>query len=253
MTKEELTEKIAQLEGVVPVGALPETFIQRVTPDDKQTVHFVRVAGDDIVLKASSQNRPELQATEHAGRLLDFALKNLHKLVGNLVTRLHPYVSGEDKFDTFLALGPSITKVVMSKGHFLQPCTYECYAINHIEFSGNETEAEATLRKRKVRMTDVNREVTPVIFGRYHKQTGQRSPKYLAVATHESTATDIKQMLRDGGVVEFENWERERVTLTTDQGRAELDATFSGETKSISVDQALKLMDELTLRGVEAA
>lgn len=253
MNIQELIEKISQLKGVKPLAAYPGTFMNTVPLDERNTIHFVRPVAADVVLKASSMNAPTEDAIQNTARLLDFGSASLSLILGKQVVRLNPFASGSKVFDTFLALGPSITNCVIGGGHFLKTRTIECYAINHIEFAGDETEAEAVVRKKHVRLSDVKREITPVIFGRYHKQTGQRSHDYLAIATHESTALDIRQLPRDGGVVEFENWERARLTLTADRGNEDIGATFSGETKTISVAQALKLMDELTCNGADAA
>jgi len=254
MNTQELTEKISQLKGVRPVDSVPGTFMNPVPfPKDQNIIHFVRPVATDVVLKASSINAATEDAIKNTARILDFATANLANILGKMVARIHPFDSGNEAFDTFLALGPSIANCVIGGAHFLKTRTTECYAINHIEFAGDETEAEAVVREKHVRLADVKRKITPVIFGRYHKQTGQRSHDYLAIATHESTVLDIRQLPRDGGIVEFENWERVRITLTTEMGNADIEATFSGETKTISVDQALKLLEELTYNGADAA
>jgi hypothetical protein len=253
MTRDELTEKISKLKGIEPAPTMPGTFVDHNVWQGKETFHFLRAVADDIVLKASTQNLNASDAAVHAQKILDFAVSKLAQVRENLVTRIERYHSGNETFDTFLSLGPSITKTVIADGYFLQTRTTQCYAINHIEFAGNETEAEAVVRKKHVRLTDVTRAITPVIFGRYQKQTGQKSASYLAIATHESTVRDIKQMPRDGGIVEFENWERERMTLTTDQGNPNLELRFNGQNKTVSVNEALKLMDELVFKGAAAA
>ncbi|MFZ5895118.1 MAG: hypothetical protein ACOY0T_28925 [Myxococcota bacterium] len=253
MNQQELADKISQLKGIKPVPNMSGTFMNEVPFSKENIIHFVRPVAEDVVLKASSMNVPPERAVAHAARLLDFGTQHLANIQGELVTRIEPFESESPKFDTFLALGPSIANIVIGGSTFLKTRTSECYAINHIEFAGDETEAEAIVRKKHARLSDFARDITPVIFGRYHKQTGQRSAEYLAVATYESTVRDIEQMPRDGGVVEFENWERERVTLTNDRGNDILEATFAGQTKPLTVDAALKLMNELVYRGVEAA
>lgn len=253
MNSQELATKISQLKGVKPVPNLPGTFMNPVPFTNENIIHFVRAVADDFVLKASSINADNEHAISNAARILDFAQANLHKLQGKLVTRIEPYDSGDPKFDTFLALAPSIAEVVIGGSALLKSRTTVCYAINHIEFSGEETEAEAVVRDKHVRLSDVTREITPIIFGRYHKQTGQRTAEHLAVVKHDRAAEFIREMPRDGGVVEFENWERVRMTLTTDKGSETLEATFNGETKPLSVDDAVKLLEELSLRGSEAA
>jgi hypothetical protein len=252
MNVEELAAEIARIKGVNPVPDTPGTFMNPIPfTGEKNTIHFLRPVAEDVVLKASTMNAPTERAIANAVRRFDFATAKLSQIVGNQVTRIDGYQEGEEKFDALLALGPSITHCEIAP--FLKSRTTECYAINHIEFAGNETEAEAVTRKKHVRLSDRAREITPVIFARYQKQTGQRSEKYLAVAKHDYLVTLIQQMPRDGGVVELENWERARLTLTTNQGSADVEATFDKQSQKLSVDEVVKLVDALVFKSADAA
>jgi hypothetical protein len=253
MKKEELAKEIAALERAEPVKELPGTFMERVPFDDENTVHFFRPVATDMILLASCMNAPYAKAVDHAEALLEFGSEHLGEIRENQVTRITPYDSGNKKFDTFLALAPEITKFLIGKAYFLKSRTTECMAINHIEFSGTETQAEAVFRNGQVRLTDVKREITPVIFLRYHKKSGQRSEKYFAVCSHEDTTDTINELPRDGGIVEIENWERDRLTLSAEKKKKGIDAVLDGETQSVSLKDALKLMDELTFKGLKAA
>jgi hypothetical protein len=254
MNTQELIKKISELKGVKLVDALPGTFMNPVPFFEGQNIiHFVRPVAEGVVLMASSINAPTEEAIANADRILNFGCANLPKIVGQQVTRIQPFDSGNEAFDTFLALGPSITNFVLGGAHFLKSITTECFAINHIEFAGDETEAEATVRNRHVRLTDVKREITPMIFCRYQKQTGQRSADHLAIAKHDRCKTFIQEIPRDGGFVELENWERARLVLTGDQGTSLLEATFANQTKTVTVEDALELMDALTYHGAVAA
>jgi len=153
-----------------------------------------------------------------------------------------------------LALATSIMKFSMMRGaEFLTPITIGAFAVNHIEFSGDETEAEAVVRRQHAIVADVPRPITPVIFLRYHKLAGQRSAEHLAIAKHDYSTQLISQIPRDGGTVELENYERIGMGFAGNQGDSALAVTFDGKTRKLPVADASKLMDALTFKGAEEA
>lgn len=252
MTKDELVEEVSKLKRVATVPGVPGTFMERVPM--RPVFHFLRPATDDVVLMTSVMNaKDEAAAITHADHVLTFGAENLSRILSKPVVRIEPFDSGHPKFTAFVALAPSIMNFFIGEGKFLKKVTTGCFAINAIEFSGDETQDEAVIRRKHAIFSDLDREPTPVIFARYQKQTGQRSEHYLAILKRERAADFIREMPRDGGVVELENWQRSRMTLTTDKGNSLLEVTFDGKTKSLPVEDAVKLMDELVLRGVEAA
>jgi hypothetical protein len=260
MKQAEIASEIAKLKGWESVPQLPGTFIERVPYDDQNTIQYIRPVADDTALATSTRNAPDTEAFEHVERVLSFGEAQLARLLANQVTKVTPFDSGDERLDSFLALAPAIARFLTEDnafGKLLMTQTTVCYAINHIEFSGNETEQEALARRKKLSLVDLKREITPVIFARYHKESGQRSHKHLAIATYAETKRVIEQLQDDGGLVELENWERVRLTFTTEptkgKGKRKVEATFMKETKPIAIDAAVELMTTLTTKDAKAA
>jgi hypothetical protein len=253
MTLDELTKSVSALKDVKPTRD-PRTFQYKVPFAKKNTFFFVRPLAEDLVLASSVMGADDDRAVEFGLLLLDKGQQHAAKAKEGLATKVSGVDWGLGSFDTLLLLGPAVVKFgVIKDDYFLRPRTVLVHAINHIEYSGDETEAEAIVRRGHVLLADVTREITPVIFLRYHKETGQRSAKFLAIAKHEYTTTLINQMPQDGGTVELENYERVRLALAATQGASQLEVTFDGKTAKLSVSDALKLMDTLTMKGAEAA
>jgi hypothetical protein len=256
MKRAEMFNKLAKLEGWETVPELEDTFIERVPYDEQNTIQYIRPIVDDIALATSTRNLPDDQAFSHVSRLLAFGTTNLDKLRASDVTRISPYDSGIKKFDSFVGFAPSIAQFLTEDNAFgnrLLECTWSCYAINHIEFSGTESEPEAFARLKTAKLVDLKRSPTPAIFCRYRKLSGQRSHKHLAIATLAETKGIIEQLPEDGGIVELENWERTRLTLIVEGDKRKIEATFGGETRPVSVKAALELMEVLTTKGAKAA
>jgi hypothetical protein len=260
MNQAEIASEIANLKRWEATPGLPDTFMERVPHDEKNTIRYIRAVADDTALATSTRNAADAEAFAHAERMLSFGTSQLSRLLANQVTKITPFESGIAEFDSFLALAPRVAQFLTENNPFgmrLMDQTTTCYAINHIEFAGSETEQEALARKKKVSLVDLKREITPVIFARYHKESGQRSHKHLAIATYAETKRVIEQLQEDGGLVELENWERVRLTFTTEptKGKAKpkVEATFMKETKPIAIDAAVELMTVLTTKDAKAA
>jgi hypothetical protein len=253
MTLDELSKKIAALKNVTPASD-SRTFKYKVPFSDKNTFFFVRVLGDDLIIGSSVMRAADEEAVALGQRILDTAEPHAMQAKTKTVTKIPGVDWGLPHFDTLVLLGPSVEKFRMTKDDFFLPSrTVGAYAINHIELSGDETEAEAVVRCNHAILSDITRTITPVIFLRYHKQTGQRSAEHLAIAKHDYTKVLINELPRDGGTVELENYERIGVTFAGDQGDAEVNATFDGKTKRLSITDALQLVDTLTMRGADEA
>jgi hypothetical protein len=253
MTYDELTKKIAALNGVEPLGD-KRTYVHKVPSSENATRFFVRPLADDLVLASSVMRAQDEAALAFGQRILDEAEPHAAKARRAVVTKVSGVAWGETRFDSLLLLGPAVAKFRLThEEHFLPSRTVLACAIHHIEFSGDETEAEAVVRRKQSLLADITREIVPVIFLRYHEQTGQHSAKYLAIATHDYTTRLINELPRDGGTVELENYERESMGFATDQGNETVDVTFGGKTKKLPLADALKRMDTLTYKGVAEA
>jgi hypothetical protein len=255
MKVEEIIKKLTTLDAWEPVPGQAGTFMERVPDDESNTIRFIRPVATDTALATSTRNVPDKQSLAHADKILSFGAAHLSALKEALVSKITPFDSGIKKLDSFLALAPSVAQFLTEDNAFgqrLMEQTTICYAINHIEFSGNETEQEAIARKKKVRLVDLKRDVTPVIFARYQKQSGQRSHKHLAVGSHVELAKLVEELPKDGGVVELENWERVRLVFTADK-KGKIEATFAEESKALAVKSALELLEVLTHKDAKAA
>ena len=253
MKLNELVKKIAALEDVKTIGD-SRTFTYKVPFDEDNTHFFVRPLADDLVLASSVMHGSDAQSVEFGLRILDTAEPHVPETKGMLVAKIPKVNWGLANFDSLLMVGPQVEKFRMtSDDHFLTSRTVVAYAVNHIEYSGDETEAEAGVRGRHVILSDIARAITPVIFLRYHKQTGQRSAEYLAIAKHEYATRLINELPRDGGTVELENYERVRLSFVMKNGAKQVDTNFDGKTQKLSLSASLRLMDTLTMKGAEAA
>jgi hypothetical protein len=256
MKVEEIISKLAKVDGWESTPEQDGTFMERVPDDEENTIHFVRPVATDKALSTSTRNVPDKQAFAYADKVLSFGASQLASLGRDPVTKITPFDSGIKKLDSFVALAPSIAQVLTADSAFgnrLMDQTIGCYAINHIEFAGSETEQEAIARHNDVPIGDLKREITPVIFARYQKQSGQRSHKHLAVGAHPQLVKLVEALPKDGGFVEIENWERVRLVFTADKAKKKLEAAFSGETKRIAVKSALELLEVLTHKDAKAA
>jgi hypothetical protein len=257
MKLEEIVTKIGKIQGWERVSELPGTFVERVPYSDKNTLRYLRPVTAKAVVATSTQNTPEGKSLALADKLLTFAAKRLSELFESPVSKFTPFDSGIRKFDSLLGLGPRVAQFYAADtpfGHKLAELTVLVYAVNHIEFAGSETEPEAAARKKKVRLGDLKREITPVVFARYQKLNGQRSRSHLAIGSYGEVENLVRELPEDGGVVEMENWERVRFTITADKGKKKkLEATFANETRPISLKGALELMEQLTHADANAA
>jgi hypothetical protein len=255
MTLEEIISQLGKLEGWEQVADLPGTFMERVPHSDKNTLRYLRPVTAKAVVATSTQNTPEDESLALADKLLTFATERVSQIFENAVSKVTPFKSGIAKLDSFLAFSPRVAQFHADDSDFfveLAERTVACYAINHIEFAGSETEPEATARKKKVRLGDLKREITPVVFARYQKSDGQRSHKHLAIGSYGEVEKLVEELPGDGGVVEIENWERVRFTITSDK-KKKLEGAFADETKAISLKAALEVMQKLTHEDAKAA
>jgi hypothetical protein len=253
MNLDELNNRIAALKDVKPVGD-SRTFMYKVPFSKKSTFFFVRPLGDDLILASSVIGAADEVSIPLGQRILDAAEPHAALAKANIATKIPDIDWGLPNFDSLLLFGPAVVKFSMTKDDvFLRSRTVAAYAIHHIEYSGDETEAEAVVRRRHAVLADITREITPVIFLRYHKQTGQRSEEFLAIAKHERATAFISEIPRDGGTVDLENWQRVGMSLSGNQGDSEVDTTFDGKTKKLTIADALKLMDTLTMKSADEA
>lgn len=256
MKVQEIISKLAKLDGWEPAPEQDGTFMERVPEDEANTIHFIRPVATDKAISTSTRNLPDKQAFACADKVLTFGASQLASFGEDPVTKITPFDSGIKKFDSLVALAPSIAQVLTEDSDFgnrLMDQTIGCYAINHIEFAGNETEQEAIARHKALAINDLKREITPVIFARYQKQSGQRSHKHLAVGSHEQLMKLVEALPKDGGFVELENWERARLVFTADKAKKRLEAAFGDESKPLAVKSALELLEVLTHQDAKAA
>lgn len=256
MKIEEIITKLGKVEDWEQSSELPGTFIERVATSDTNTIRYLRPVSAKALVATSTRNVADDKSLELADKVLTFGAARVAQLLENPVSKVTPFNSGNKKLDSFLALGPRVAQFHAADTPFCQKLaelTVLCYAVNHIEFAGNETEPEATARKKKVRLLDLKREITPIIFARYQKLDGQRSHKHLAVGTYAEVEALIQQLPKDGGIVELENWERVRFTITTDKSKKKIEATFADETKPFTVKKALELVQQLTHEDAKTA
>jgi hypothetical protein len=254
MKLEDITAKLLKVEGWEKAPGLPGTFMERVPYSEKNTIHYLRPVTAKAVVGTSTHDTPEDKSLALADKLLTFAAERLPQILKNPTTKVSPFDSGIKGLDSFLALGPAVAQFYADDTpffHKVSEITASCYAVNRIEFSGNETEQEALAREKNLSLGDLKRRITPVIFARFQKKNGQGSHKHLAVGTHAQLVKLVEALPKDGGFVELENWERARLVFTA--GKGKIEAAFGGESKPIALKAALELLEVLTHKDAEAA
>lgn len=250
MLLREIEERIASLPKLVPVPTV-RAFMERVPM--RPTFHFLRPVRDDLVLFASAKNVVnETAAIDHAGKVLDYVEGRIDEIVGRDVTKLEPFSGGPPWADAVACLGPAVAQTIVAKGSFLMPITYDVYPINHVELAGDETQAEATVRKKAVILNDLTRVIDPVVFARYRLANGSKSAKHFAIGKKADVAELIGRAAEVGGHLEFENFERKRGRIQVETAGATLDVTVEGATRKLSLDDTLSLFDTMTTKGAAA-
>jgi hypothetical protein len=229
------------------------TYFRKDAFDPRNAFTFVRPLANDLVAQSGVMNVSDEKAMQYGLHLLDSAEVILLKSKPFLLMKKPGYDFGFPRFDNLLILGPKIMNFTLKGAYFLPMRTYGTFAINNIEYVGDETEAEAVYRKKHVILSDMTREITPIIFCRYHKQTGQRSAEHFGVAKFDLVETWMKELPRDGGTVEIENFERTGMGFAANRGESELDVTFDGKTQKLSMEEALKIMGTHTHKGAGEA
>lgn len=121
--------------------------------------------------------------------------------------------------------------------------------INHIEFSGDETVAEAIVRCNRLEYNDIARDPSPIVFARYKSKSGM----HFAIATQDDVVEITKDVSKSGGWLEFENFERARTRIVAPGGRKKVDVSCGGRSAAMSATKALDLLDVLTTKGLSAA
>src|SRR5687768_12707751 len=142
MKQAEIASEIAKLKRWEATPGLPDTFMERVPHDEKNTIRYICAVADDTALATSTRNAADAEAFAHAERMLSFGASQLSRLLTNQVTKITPFESGIGEFDSFLALAPRVAQFLTENNPFgmrLMDQTTTCYAINHIEFAGSET------------------------------------------------------------------------------------------------------------------
>lgn len=178
----------------------------------------------------------------------------VHEIDDRLATspKLEPFSGGPAWADAVICLGPEITQMVLGKLSFLFAITSWVAPINHVEFAGNETKAEATVRKNAFVLNDVTRVITPIVFARYQFANGVKTAKHFAVGKYADVADAIRQLAKVGGHLEFENYERKRSRLEVTEAGGPIDVTLDGTTRKRSLEDTLNLFDAMTTKGVSA-
>lgn len=228
---------------------IKNTFIDRL--EYMNTYNFLSVLSEQELLFTAIRNTSEKEATEQAGRILNFVHKRWGNVVGNQVVKLTEYAGGPDFANCVICLGPEAALIEYSD--LTKGITYSAYQINHIEFAGDETVAEAIVRCNQFDYHDITRDPSPIVFARYKSQSGMHSAKHFAVASQDDVAEITKDVFRSGGWLEFENFERSRIRLVAPGGRKKLEVTCGERSASMSARQALDLLNVLTTQGLNVA
>lgn len=253
MNVEELNGALAQLKTVKPLPAA-RAFVERVPEREKGrfTFHFFRPFAEDVVHFASVRNAPEDAAVALAVAVLDTLGTRWPEVADREVAKLVPWKAGPPFADALLVLGRGVAKKSAPGGHFLPSRTVAAYPIHHIEFTGEETAAEATVRMKDAALNDVARTPSPIVFCRYKLDSGGGSAKHFAVAPASTVLAVLRDVVREGGRLELENFEREGCVFTAKRQSDRIDARVANVERTMSHDDAVALFHKLTTGGIAA-
>lgn len=249
MNVQEMRAEFLKLKSVVESPEV-RAFVERV-PTVK-VLQFFRPVMDDVVLAASVRNLSEEAAFAVGIAVLDTLEKRWGEVASRDVTALVPWTAGPPFADALLVLGRDVAKLAPTKGYVFTSRTVAGYPINHIEWTGDETAAEATVRKKDAHLNDLTRTPSPIVFGRYQLTDGAGSAKHFGVAPLGTVLSILKTVVREGGRFEIENYERQRCLLTTSAGSGSLELRVDGIDRTITHDEAVKHIHTLTHRGIAA-
>jgi hypothetical protein len=249
MNVDELTEQLRQLKSVTALPAA-RCFIERVP--FRPTIHFFRPFAEDVVICASIQHLEEERAVALGVNVLDTLAARWTEVADREVVKLAPWTGGPPFADELLVLGRGVARWSAPKGYFLPSRTVAAFPINHIEFTGEETAAEATERMRYAALNDMTRTPSPIVFTRFRLSDGSGSTKFFSVSRSDSALSILNEVVNVGGRFEFENYERERCLLTTEAGTSVLEMRVGGVTRAVSHQQAITHFHTMTLQGVAA-
>lgn len=249
MTPDDLRSELLRL-NTVEESASARAFVERLP--SAAALQFFRPFRDDVVLAASVRNGPERLAFAIGVQVLDTLEQRWDELKDREVTKLAPWNAGPDFADALLVLGRDIAKVAPTKGYVFPSRTVAGYPINHIEFTGEETAAEAIVRKKEVHLNDLTRVPSPVVFGRYQLQNGEGSARHFAVAPLSTILTVLRSVVREGGRLEIENYERQRCLLTASPAATVLEFRTDDIVRQVSCDEGEGLIRTLTHLGADA-
>lgn len=253
MNVDELTQRLTQLESLVPFPAV-RAFVDRM-PDKvvgRDTLHFFRPFAEDTVLYASVRNLPEDPAVALAAEVLDTLERRWPEVAGREVAKLRPWSAGPAFADELLVLGVGVARKGAGNGYFLPSRTVAAFPINHIEFTGEETAAEAMERMRYAALNDMTRTPSPIVFTRFRMSDGTGSTKFFSVSSSDSALSILNQVVIVGGRLEFENYERERCLLTTEARTSILEMRVGGVTRTVTHQEAIGRFHTMTLQGLAA-
>jgi len=245
----ELSERLSQLKSVDPLPGC-RCFVERVAM--RNAIHFFRPFADDIVHYTSVQNLPEDAAIALAVDILDTLARRWTEVAGKEVARLLPWSGGPAFADQLIVLGIGVARKGACEGYFLPSRTVAAFPVNHIEFTGEETAGEATVRMHDCPLNDMTRTPSPIVFARYRLTDGSGSAKHFGVGLPDTILGILSSVVRVGGRLEYENYERERCLLTTDAGTSRLNMRVGGVEHTVTHDQAIGFFHTMTLKGIAA-
>lgn len=249
MNVDELTERLRQLESITAEPAA-RAFVERVP--DFHAIHFFRPFAEDVVLCTSTQNMDDAAAVALAAEVLDTVERRWSEVARREVAKLAPWTAGPAFADQLLVLGRGVSRWSASDGYFLPSRTVAAFPINHIEFTGEETAAEAMERDRHAAINDMTRTPSPIVFTRFRLRDGSGSTKFFSVSRSDSALSILNQVVIVDGRLEFENYERERCLLTTEARTSILEMRVSGATRKVTHQEAIAHFHTMTLQGLAA-
>ena len=253
MNVDELSHYLSQLKYVttLPPG---RAFVERVVGKvaGRDTLHFFRPFAEDVVLCASVRNLPEDPAVALAVEVLDSLERRWPEVADRDVAKLVPWSGGPAFADQLLVLGRGVAQWSASEGYLLPSRTVAAFPINHIEFTGDETAAEATERMKYAAINDMTRTPSPIIFTRHRLSDGSGSTKFFSVSREDGARSILNQVVIVGGRLEFENYERERCSLTTEARTSVLEIRVGGVTRTVTHQEAIAHFHTMTLKGLAA-
>lgn len=248
MKLDEIQNRIAECTGV---SAQPDgvTFVYQVPA--RPTFFFYRPVDTDTVLGTSVMNLELPAAQELANATLAFASDVELPATDFALWKYSGLSCPGVGFDTLLARSASVAEFRgIPKADFLSKITLGYYPIMGFEFCGDETVPEAQARLSFMKISDATRDPAPALAGRFRKQSGARSKnKFMGVMRESALVKLVRELPKDGGNVEVENFEHEQCTFEGKSGSPEVTARFLGEQRAQGVDDAVAFLHDFARRG----